>query len=516
MNFFQKISAIWQRIGLVQRALLIGLLLTFIASCVLVVYWARRPDMRMLYQELPPEEAAKITEKIGEKGIVYELRNSGTSIYVPRGQVYQLRLDMAKEGLPVGEQGGYKIFDNEKIGVSPFVQTVNLKRALQEELAKSIQMINGVNHARVHIVSPEQTLFTTDAGKTTASVVLKLRPGYKLSSLNVAAITHLVSGSVEGLTSENVTVVDSQGHLLSNESDSTIAGEAGTVQDYRERVEESLSKKVEDMLVAVLGPGRASVRVSAIIDMNSVNTVVEKLDPKGVAVREKIVSGSENGAATPSTTGGAAIPGSTMKDETIETDYEIGKTVKQEVIYPGQVKSLKVAAFVDLTVEETVESTDPNTPGPVTTTKKLMQEADVVEIIKNALGLEDDSAIKVVDVKFNRPLDALLAEKPSSWPRYIAIARQASLGIMAICALLVLRIFRGAKKKAEVEPEPEEETKELPKPEESLELLLEAGGEEEGGGPDPLLIRKHIAGILEQDPERVKQLFASWLEEKAV
>jgi flagellar M-ring protein FliF len=180
MNFFQKISAIWQRIGLVQRALLIGLLLTFIASCVLLVYWARRPDMRMLYQELSPEEAAKITEKIGEKGVVYELRNGGTSIYVPRGQVYQLRLDMAKEGLPVGEQGGYKIFDNEKIGVSPFVQTVNLKRALQEELAKSIQMISGVNHARVHIVSPEQTLFTQDAGKTSASVVLRLRPGYKL------------------------------------------------------------------------------------------------------------------------------------------------------------------------------------------------------------------------------------------------------------------------------------------------------------------------------------------------
>jgi flagellar M-ring protein FliF len=315
-----------------------------------------------------------------------------------------------------------------------------------------------------------------------------------------------------------VTVVDSQGNLLSNETDSTIAGEAGTVQDYRERVEESLSKKVEDMLVAVLGPGRASVRVSAIIDMNSVNTVIEKLDPKGVAVREKIVSGSENGAATPSTTGGPVIPGSTMKDETIETDYEIGKTVKQEVIYPGQIKSLKVAAFVDLTVEETVESTDPNNPGPVTNTKKIMQEADVVAIIKNALGLEDDTSIKVVDVKFNRPLDALLVEKPSSWPRYIAIARHASLGIMAICALLVLRMFRGAKKKAEVEPEPEKEPEKLPEPEEEpLELLLGAGeGEEEEGGPDPLLVRRHIASALEQDPERVKQLFASWLEEKAV
>jgi flagellar M-ring protein FliF len=499
MNFFQKIIVVWQKIGLVQRALLIGLLLTFIAAGALLTYWARRPDMRMLYQEIAPEEASKITEKISEKGITYELRSGGTSIYVPKEQVYQLRLDMAKEGLPVGEQGGYKIFDNEKIGISPFVQSVNLKRALQEELAKSIQMIDGVVHARIHIVSPEQTLFTSDAGKTTASVVLRLRPGYKLSSLNIAAITHLVSGSVEGLTSENVTVIDSKGNLLSSESDSTIASGAGTVQDYRERVEENLSKKVEDMLTAVLGPGRATVRVSAIIDMNSVSTVTEKLDPKGVVIKEEITSGSETGASTPSATGKPAVSGSVTKDEVIKTDYEVGKTVKREDVYPGQIKSLKVAAFVDLSVA------DANDTGSGSSAAKIMQETDVVAIIQNALGLEDETAIKVVDVKFNRPFELLAEEKLSSWPRYIAIARQASLGIMAICALLVLRMFRGAKSKVPSAPK----AGELPEAEGAAGLL--SGGE---GIPEPLVVRRQIASALEQDPERVKQLFASWLEEK--
>jgi len=500
MNFFQKISVVWQKIGLVQRALLIGLFLTFVAGGAMLTYWARRPDMKMLYQEIAPEEAAKITEKISEKGIAYELRSGGTSIYVPKEQVYQLRLDMAKEGLPIGEQGGYKIFDNEKIGISPFVQSVNLKRALQEELAKSIQMIDGVVHARIHIVSPEQTLFTSDAGKTTASVVLRLRAGYKLSGLNIAAITHLVSGSVEGLTSDNVTVVDSQGHLLSSKSDSVIAGEAGTVQDYRERVEENLSKKVEDMLTAVLGPGRATVRVSAIIDMNSVSTVTEKLDPKGVVIKEEITSGSETGASTPSAAGEPAIPGSIMKDEVIKTDYEIGKTVKQEVVYPGQIKSLKVAAFVDLSVS------DANDTGSGNSAAKIMQETDVVAIIQNALGLEDETAIKVVNVKFNRPFESLVEDEPSSWPRYIAIARQASLGIMAICALLVLRMFRGAKSKVASVPK----TGKLPEAEEDSGLLP-SGGE----SAEPLVVRRQIASALEQDPERVKQLFASWLEEKA-
>ncbi|MDT8302846.1 MAG: flagellar basal-body MS-ring/collar protein FliF [Sedimentisphaerales bacterium] len=500
MDFFQKIIIVWQKIGLVQRALLIGLLLTFVAAGALLTYWARRPDMRMLYQEIAPEEASKITEKISEKGIAYELRSGGTSIYVPREQVYQLRLDMAKEGLPVGEQGGYKIFDNEKIGISPFVQSVNLKRALQEELAKSIQMIDGVLHARIHIVSAEQTLFTSNAGKTTTSVVLRLRPGYKLSSLNIAAITHLVSGSVEGLTAENVTVIDSRGNLLSSESDSIIAGEAGTVQDYRERVEENLSKKVEDMLTAVLGPGRATVRVSAIIDMNSVSTVTEKLDPKGVAVSEEITSGSETGASTPSAAGEPALPGLSVKDEVIKTEYEIGKTVTQEVVYPGQIKSLRVAAFVDLSVAE------PNDPGAGNSTAKIMQATDVVAIIQNALGLEDETAIKVVDVKFNRPLESLIAEEPSSWPRYMAIARHASLGIIAICMLLVLRMFRGAKDKVASAPK----AKELPEGEEAAGLLPEG----EKGVPEPLIVRRQIASALEQDPERVKQLFASWLEEK--
>ena len=185
MEFLAKISAVWQKISLVQRVLLIAIGLTFVFAGTLLTHWARKPDFRLLYEGLNPEEASKITDVITEKGISYELRAGGTSIYVPNDQVYQLRLDMAQEGLPSGDQGGYKIFDtNNKIGVSPFVQNVNLQRALQDEIAKSIQVIDGVAHARVHIVNSEQSVFTSEAGKKTASVVLQLKPGYKLSPLN--------------------------------------------------------------------------------------------------------------------------------------------------------------------------------------------------------------------------------------------------------------------------------------------------------------------------------------------
>jgi flagellar M-ring protein FliF len=501
MGFVQKIRAIWEKIGLVQRALLVAIVLTFVIISGFLVHWARMPDLRMLYKELVPEEASEITEKISEQGVAYELRNGGTSIYVPKEKVYQLRLDMAKEGLPAGDQGGYKIFDNEKIGISPFVQSVNLKRALQDELAKSIQMIDGVNQARIHIVSSEQTLFTSDAGKTTASVVLRLRPGYRLSSLNIAAITHLVSGSVEGLTSDNVTVIDSQGRLLSNESDQTMAGGAGTVQDYRERVEQNLEAKVEEMLTTVLGPDRAKVRIHAVIDMNSISTITEKYEPKGVATKEEITNNSETGAGSEAAGAQAAAPGSVKKDETITTEYQVGKTVTQEVVLPGEIISLSVAAVVDLSPPDSNEA---GTGGQVAI---AMDPNDVGKLIENALGLDlaGGDSLKVVTARFHRPVNSLLDEELSAGLDFVAIARHASLGIMAVCALLVLRMFRGAKKKVKVAAGQEQ----LTGAEGSAGLL--SGG---AGGMEPLVLRKQIASALENNPERVRQLFASWIEEK--
>ena len=499
MSFFQKIRAIWQNVSLIQRALLIAVVLTFIIVGALLTRWARRPDMRMLYQELAPEEAAKVTEKISERGIAYELRSGGTNIYVPKGKVYQLRLDMAREGLPADAQGGYKIFDNEKLGVSPFVQNVNLKRALQEELAKSIQMIDGVIHARVHIVSAKQTLFTSQGQKTSASVVLRLKPGYELTTLNIAAITHLVAGSVDGLQAENVTVIDSQGRLLSRESDKIVDNGAGTVQDYRERVEQNLADKVEDMLTAVLGLGRATVRVSAIIDMTSSNLVTETYDPsKKVTTKEEIKTNSEKKGSTAGAEGKPAGPGDTKTDETVVTEYAVGKTVEQKVDLPGDIISLSVAAVVDLSPADANEAAGAETA-------KIMELAEVEELIKNALGLKETDSLKVIEARFHRPLEVPVEEEPSVWPRYMAIARQASLGITAICALLVLWVFRGAKKKASVAAA----TGQLPSAEQSGGFLPEAASSSER-----LVMRKQIASALQNNPAQVKQLFSQWVAEK--
>ena len=499
MTFFQKIEAIWQNVSLVQRALLIAITLALIIVGTLLTCWARRPDMRVLYSGLDAEGAAKITEKISEKGIVYKLGSGGTTIYVPKEDVTQLRLDMAKEGLPEIGQKGYGIFDDEKIGISPFVQNVNLKRALQDELAKSIQMIDGVSQVRVHIVSTEQKLFTSAGSETSASVVLRLKPGCKLSAFNIAAITHLVAGSVEGLKSENITVIDSQGRLLSSESDGAIAGGAGTVADYRERVEQNLASKVEDMLTAVLGPGRAKVRVSAEIDMTSLNTVTESYPSKGVAKKEEEKTTKEKVGGTAPAEGGQAMPGKETSD--MVTEYFVPKTVTQEVVSPGKIKSLTVAAVVDLS------PADSNETQAGTEVAKIMTVPDVEKLIENAMGLKlnEGDSLKVVEAKFHRPAESLIDQEKPAGPDFVAIAEHASLGIMAICALFVLKIFNGAKKRATALAV----TGQLP----AVEItggLLQAGTE----SADSLVLCKQIANSLRNNPKQTKQLFSSWLEEK--
>lgn len=495
MNFLQKTVLVWQKISIVHRALLIAVFLTLGIVSGLLVHWAKQPDMRLLYHNLSPEEASKITEKINSQGVEYNLKNGGTTIYVPEKQVYQLRLDMAKEGLPEGKQMGYKLFDNEKIGVSPFVQNVNLQRALQEELAKSVQMIDGVTHARVHIVNPKSSVFQSDEDSATASVILKLKAGYKMSSFNIAAISHLVAGSVEKLKSENVTVIDTEGRLLSSKSDDNLVSSgANSIQDYKERVENNLSRKIEDMLTTALGPGRASVKVSADIDMTSSDAVKEVYDPTGkVTKKEEIKNISETEPSTVSSENEEPVSGGQKREDTILNEYLVGKTIERRTDLPGDINSIKVAAVVDLSVADANGSSG---------NEKIMQVTDVESLIRSALGLKDSDSLTVVEAKFYRPGANLPKPTSSSWTKYLDIAKQASLGIMAVCAVFVLRMFTKVSK--------------AKSPEKGKPELAESGqpkGMLPPGSSESAVFGEKIAASLKRNPEQAKELFANWLSE---
>ncbi len=490
------IGEMWKRLGVTQRVLLLGLLLACAGAAALLVSWARQPNYSLLYSNLAPAEAARIVEKVREAGVAYDLRDGGGSIYVPEEKVYSLRLTMAQQGLPAGDQPGYRILDEEKIGASPFSQQLNYTRALEGELARTIKLIDGVVFARVHIVRPERTVLAQREKEASATVALKLKTGWRFTSQNVAAVMHLVAGAVEGLSPDRVVVVDSQGDVLAgDQSNDDFAKGAGSILDYKNRVEQYLSRKAEDMLTAVLGPHRASVRVDVTLESTASLQTKETYDPANrVVTKEKIDSSTTTGAP-----GGAASQPAGSKQETTESTYAAGKTVEEKRVLPGTIKSMSVAAFVDLTAE-------PNRPGPALTAK------DAEDIIRSAVGAAGaDTTVKVVNVPFHRPPESLEAAKPNEGglftPDFILeVAKRGSLGVLVIGVLLALKIFGGGRKKTSTDLVPVGAAAGA-----GAAAALAGGGAAELEA-DPQVVRAKIARALQENPEEVKRLFLSWVE----
>ncbi|MFP3936905.1 MAG: flagellar basal-body MS-ring/collar protein FliF [Phycisphaerae bacterium] len=488
----ENLQQVWNGMGLIQRVILLGVLLACVGAMALLVGWAKQPEMALLYSDLAPDEAAEIVETISDEGIEHELRSGGTSVYVPKEKVYDLRLKMASAGLPEGSHTGYQILDKEKIGASPFSRRVNYTRAIEGELAKTIELIDGVSSARVHVVRPEAPVFAGEQRQPSATVAVRLHPGRRLGSGNVAAIVHLVAGSVEGLGVSNVVVVDAAGNLMTNDEDSELAKGANNLLDYQSQVEQYLSNKAEKMLSAVLGPNRASVRVSATINTRSVDETVESYDPEGkVIAKESIESTQSN---SPSEQGG----GGNSKEENIVTEFRLGRTVRQQRELPGKVESLSVAAFVDLSGPQVEQSEDAE-GDEVATAGASMSVEDAEEIIRNALGLKTDAPVKVVDMPFNQPETAEVAPQQQDegiLPLILEIARRSSLGILVIGALIALRMFTGKSK--------------------SRTAALEASNTDQNYLPsededDSEQLRRRITKALQDNPDEVKRLFLSWV-----
>lgn len=485
----KNLGEMWQRTGLIQRVVLLGILLGCIGAGWFVFDWASRPSLAMLYSRLAPEEASRIVEKLRDAGVSYELKDGGTTIYADESKIYSLRLTMASEGLPNGEQAGYRILDDEKIGASPFTQHVNYIRAVEGELAKSIQIIDGVSSARVHVAKPENSLFAATKKESSATVVLRVKSGRRLAGGSVAAIVHLVAGSVDGLSPDKVVIVDALGNLLSgNESD--LGQGAASILEYKARVEQYLAQKVEGMLTKVLGPGKVSVEVDATLDTSKTNSTKETYLPDGRVVSvEKTRSKSEPG------TDGAAGG----KEEEIESTYMISRTIEEKTDLPGDITSISVAAFVDL-------SAPAAEGGAAAPSAGTLAVKDIEEMIRSAVGLREQDSLKVVDVPFQTPSDATaLAAEPESWLTQdflLEMGKRVSLGVLVIGVLLVLRIFS--------RPRPRGET-----PQPALATAEGMGGNllpGEGGEVDAEHLRAHITRALRENPDEVKRLFLAWVD----
>lgn len=244
--------------------------------------WQREASMKPLYTGLAPEDASAIVQKLREGGVDYKISDSGSGVLVPEDKVAELRLEMAGQGLPKTGRIGFEIFDKTNFGITDFAEHVNYQRALEGELERSVMSISEVQQARVHVSLPKDSVFTDAREPAKASVLVGLRPGTRMSSANVIAITNLVSSAVEGLSPESVSVVDMSGNLLSRprrEGPNDDAQMSDGMLEYKQAVEHDLVAKINSTLEPLLGADKFRTGVSADIDMTSGEQSEETFDP---------------------------------------------------------------------------------------------------------------------------------------------------------------------------------------------------------------------------------------------
>lgn len=496
----EKFNQLWQRTSLIQRIILVGVVLGAVGTVAVLVGWARKPELTVLYSRLDSQEAGLIVEKIEEEGVTYEVatRQDGATIKVPRDQVHGLRLTMAAQGLPAGGNAGYGVLDDSKIGQSPFMQRKNYNRAIEGELARTIENIEAVGSARVHVVKPDSTLFGGEDKQASASVLVRTTRNKKITEGNVSAIIHFIAGAVEGLAPSNVAVIDQNGKLLSGETEDGITGRASSVLALKSDWESLFVEKVEAVLKPVLGPDRIAVRVDVQLDMTSTEMMEETADDKGVVIEETIEERSSSMPQVGQQGVGANQAGGATRESSSKSKIRPVISVKKGSIPPGRVVSKHVAVVVDLSPPAPEEGQEEQQPVPA---GELMEIDEVKKLVAGAVGLGKDDTIEVVNRKFqgmNLSVAGALEEPPGDpMDFYLEIARRSSLGVLVVGALIALRIFRGPKRKRSAAHDVQVSEEGNLLPEETQKSDMEA-------------MREKISSALQQDPEQLKQLFLSW------
>jgi len=337
------LNQMFRNYSLGQRIMIVVVLLGVVSSLVSLLLWANRPDYDVLYSNLDLQEAGRVVEGLQSLKVDYRLENGGRTILVPSNQVAELRVKLADKGVGTQRIEGYEIFDNQKLGMTTFMQRVNLRRALEGELERTINQFPAVLNCRVHLVIPEKKLFA-DESRGSASVVLELKPGYALSQDRVQGIAALVANSVEEIEPEDVVIVDTNGRLLSRgETAGGFTVEASKDWELRHQVEERLEQKVDDLLDHVVGPGNAVVRVAVELNFEKIERTRELYDPDNVVVvsEERHSSQAVGPADTAGTTPQKQIT------ENVVTNYELNKTIEHYLNDAGEIKRLSVAVLVN-------------------------------------------------------------------------------------------------------------------------------------------------------------------------
>lgn len=478
-----------------------GVLLITVALMITLLLWLPKQDYQVLYSNLSAEDAGNVINKLKEKKIPYQVKE--TAIYVPADKVHELRLELASQGIPSGGGVGFEIFDKTSIGLTEFSQRVNYVRALQGELSRTIKQIQEVDQVRVHIAIPEKSIFTEKEDHPTASVVLKLKPGRALSKEQVSSIVHLVSSSVEGLAPQYVTVVDQYGNLLSAPKDTTQLVEATQIE-YKRNLEKTYEKNIQSMLENIVGKGKAIVRVSADIDFSKVEKLEEKFDPDTIAIRseqrsqEKTMMPQQGGIpgvlsnqpGQPQT--GTAQQNIQSQKQQESINYEVSKSISKILQSTGQIKKISVAVLVD-GVYRDEKGKKVFTPRTEEEIKKYQ------ELVQAAIGYNKDRGDQVIVESM--PFEVTPEEKPGI--DFLGLAKTLLKYIIPLIIILLIILFV-VKPLLEILKKPAEKVK-------TKEIII---SEELPPSITPERdIREDIREFAKSDPKKVVSLLREWMAE---
>ncbi|WNV76467.1 flagellar basal-body MS-ring/collar protein FliF [Geodermatophilus sp. DSM 44513] len=520
----ERMRSALSTIGLGQKVV-IGLLAAGLVLGGLVFYrWITAPTYAPLFSNLASTDASAIADELDAAGVEYELADGGGTIMVAKDAVYDLRLDMSGLGLPAGDDTGYALMEEQGITTSEFQQQKTYQRALEGELAATLESLEGVRQATVHLALPEEEVFASDEAEPTASVLLDLAAGTSLDSGQVQAVTNLVSSSIEGMDAEQVTVADSSGAVLSapGQGVTSAAGDARSQmeQDYEAR----LASNAQVILDRVFGPGRAQVSVRADLDLDQRSTTSETHTYEQGTPPISESTTTEDYAGTGAAVGGVLGPenqpdagaggDSTYTKESTTSNNAVGTTVETVEAAPGTVNRLTVSVVMDDAVAGGAN------------------QAQIQDLIGNAVGLDvargDD--ITVAAMAFDTTAADRAAEELAAAQEAEEQAQLWSMvrtgGIALGIALLVLIVWLRSRRRSGDEDEEDYEALELTDDVMAeLDRIRVASARAVPAVDDAALeleaaerakVRGEIATMVSEKPDEVAAMLRGWLSESGV
>ncbi|MCB0407063.1 MAG: flagellar M-ring protein FliF [Bdellovibrionales bacterium] len=537
-NLVIQFKEFYKTLTPVKRVSLLGSAAVFIVSLVIVSLMMSGANHVVLFRNIPSDQLAIIVDQLQKKNIPFKMADGGSTVLVPKELLHSTQMAIMTEvGSSQIGQVGLELFEKQDFGVTSYAQRITYQRALQGELIRAINTLDAVKQSKVILAMPPKKTFLEEQGETTASVVVELQPGKHLTPEQVRGVTYLVSSSVEHLSPENVTVVDSRGKVLSQHHSENGAMTA-EILEMQKKVEGQLEDRIESMLSKVVGAGKVIARVNAQLDPRSTVTTEEKLDPDATALKsqqseEELLDGSRsNPAGIPGAR--ANLPGAedqgqigfkqNVKKELKTQNFEVPKTVRNIKKGAGGVERISVAVLVDGRTlfegegSEAKETWKPRTPEEL---------AKYETIVKNAIGFDQQrgDSVTIENIQFEKE-DFSEAEKLLTTLErkklLNSLFKWSLLGFsLALFFFIVVRPFMRwvtdsfQDSVEDMLPRTIEELEELQSVDNSLPGMSGALPVlEESIDPDKAeseLLKERIMSIMEKDEEKAAGAFSLWL-----